>query len=139
MNIPKLGLLLALAGCVRGGQMVPLNDVASASGIPTLSMSLYGTGYGPATVTMPNGEVLTGNYRLAVGGAVSTGFATVSGPRGTAFGSGTSANIPMQNPFTVQAVGNRGTYMICQGSAGGMGHGEAVCTTNTKAEYQMMF
>jgi len=119
--------------------MVPLNDVASASGIPTLSMSLYGTGYGPATATMPNGEVLTGNYRLAVGGGVSTGFATVSGSRGTAFASGTGATVPMQNPFTMQAVGNRGTTMICQGSAGGMGHGEAVCTTNTKAQYQMMF
>ena len=119
--------------------MIPLNDVASASGVPTLRMSLYGTGYGPATVTMPNGEVLTGSYRLAVGGAVSTGFATVSGPGATASVNGAVATIPTQNPFTIQAVGNRGTTLICQGSAGGMGHGDAVCTTNTRAQYQMMF
>jgi hypothetical protein len=41
--------------------MVPLNDAANAAGIPKLDAVLYGTGYGPATVTMPDGEVLNGH------------------------------------------------------------------------------
>jgi len=88
---------------------------------------------------MPDGEILNGNYRLAVGGAVSTGFATVNGPRGTSVASGSSSAVPTQNPFTVQAVGARGTTIICQGTAGGFGHGDAVCMTNRGAQYQMMF
>jgi hypothetical protein len=83
--------------------------------------------------------VLNGHYRLAVGGAVATGFATASGPRGTAFASGSSSVVPMQNPFMLQAAGKGGTTMTCEGSAGGLGHGGAVCTTNHGAQYQMMF
>jgi hypothetical protein len=131
--------LQVLAGCAREADMVPLNDVANAAGIPKLDVALYGTGYGPATVTMPDGEVLNGHYRLAVGGAVATGFATASGPRGTAFATGSSSVVPMQNPFMLQVAGKGGTTMICEGSAGGLGHGGAVCTTNHGAQYQMMF
>jgi hypothetical protein len=54
--------------------MVPLNDAANAAGIPKLDVALYGTGHGPATVTIPDGEVLNGHYRLAIDGAVATGF-----------------------------------------------------------------
>jgi len=119
--------------------MAPLNAAATAAGIPKLDLTLYGTGYGPAIMTMPDGEVLQGHYRLAVGGAVSSGYATAVGPRGAATVSTTATTTPMQNPFTLQAAGNRGTTMTCQGSAGGLGHGDAVCSTNHGAQYQMMF
>jgi hypothetical protein len=129
----------ALAGCAREADMVPLNDTANVTGIPKLGLSLYGTGHGPATVTMPDGEILNGHYRLAVGGAVASGFGTASGPRGTTFVSGSSSVVPNQNPFMLQATGKQGTTITCQGSAGGLGHGDAVCTTNRGAQYQMMF
>lgn len=132
-------LLATLAGCGRQADMVPMNDAANAAGTPTLSMELYGVGYGPATFTMPGGEVLNGHYHLAIGGSVSTGFATVSGRRGTAFASDSSISTPMQNPFMLQAAGARGTSITCEGSAGGLGHGSAVCMTNHGAQYQMMF
>ena len=139
----KLTMLAAvgavLVGCAREADMVALNDAATAVGIPRLEVALYGTGYGPATVKMPGGEVLNGHYRLAIGGAVATGFGNASGPMGTAVVSGSSSVVPMQNPFMLQAAGNRGTTMTCQGSAGGLGHGGAVCTTNRGAEYQMIF
>ena len=131
--------LAALGGCARQADMVPLNDAASATGIPKLDVALYGTGYGPAVVTMPDGEVLSGHYRLAVGGANAVGFATATGPSGSGVASGTSSVISMQNPFTLQAAGSRGTAMVCQGSAGGLGHGGAICETNRGARYQMMF
>jgi hypothetical protein len=119
--------------------MVPMNDAANAVGIPKLDMVLYGTGSGPATFLMPDGEVLNGHYLLMVDGAVSTGFASVSGPRGSAFASGFSSMTAMQNPFVLQATGNRGTTVACQGTAGGLGHGAMTCTTNHGAQYQMMF
>lgn len=122
-----------LAGCGRAVEMVPLNDAASALGIPRMDVALYGTGYGPAVATMPSGEVLSGHYRLAIGGAVSNGFATAYTPRGSAIVSETAVSTPLQNPFTLQATGNRGTTMTCSGSAGGLGHGDAVCTTNSGA------
>jgi hypothetical protein len=102
-------------------------------------MSLYGIGYGPVTLKMRNGEILNGHYRLAVGGAVATGFGGASGPRGTTVVSGSSSVIPMQNPFMLQAAGAQGTTMTCEGSAGGLGHGGAICSTNRGAQYQMMF
>lgn len=82
---------------------------------------------------------MNGHYRLAVGGAVATGFGSAVGPGGTAVASGSSSLVPMQNPFTLQATGNRGTTIVCQGTAGGLGHGDTVCTTNHGAQYQMMF
>jgi hypothetical protein len=130
---------LALIGCAREADMVPLNDAANAAGIPRLDVALYGTGYGPATVTMADGEVLNGHYHLAIGGAVAVGFGTVSGPRGSMVGSSVASMAPMQNPFTLQAIGRAGTTMTCEGSAGGMGHGECICITNRGAQYQMMF
>ena len=131
--------LAFLGGCAKSVDMVPLNAEATAIGIPKMDVTLYGTGYGPASATLPSGEVLTGHYRLAVGGAVSSGFASATGPRGSAFASGSAVSTPLNNPFLLQATGNRGTSMTCSGSAGGMGHGDAVCTTNSGAQYQMMF
>jgi hypothetical protein len=131
--------LLGLAACSRTADVVPMNEAANALGIPKLDMMLYGTGSGPATFSMPDGEVLSGHYLLMVGGAVSTSFETASGPRGTAFTNGLSSVTPLQNPFVLQAAGNRGNTMACEGTAGGLGHGAMTCMTNHGAQYQMMF
>lgn len=61
-----------------------------------MDMTLYGTGYGPAAVTTPSGEVLNGYYRLAIGGTVSSGYATVYTPRSSALATGTSISTPMK-------------------------------------------
>jgi hypothetical protein len=137
--LPLLVVLVALFACARDADMVPLNPQAEQLGIPKLAATLYGTGYGPISVTMPDGEVLSGHYRLAVGGAVTAGFASTYGRGGSAAASSTAVSTPLNNPFTAQATGTRGTTMICEGSAGGMGHGDAVCTMRGGAQYQMMF
>ncbi len=131
--------VIAGAGCARVADMVPLNDAAVALGVPKMDATLYGTGYGPVTVLMPSGEVLQGHYRLALGGSTSNGIVTVATPRGSSVATATAVSTPMNGPFTVQATGPRGTTMVCQGSAGGMGHSDAVCTLNGGAQYQMMF
>ena len=128
-----------LAACARDGTMIPI-DANDPPGVPRLDMTLYGTGYGPATITMPDGEILRGNYRLAVGGTSTTVVGAVADNNGnTVVGSGSGTSVSLQNPFTLQAVGDHGTSMVCRGSAGGLGHGDAVCHTNHGARYQMMF
>jgi hypothetical protein len=82
---------LALAGCARSADVVPLNDAANTAGIPKIDLKLYCTGYSPVTVTMPDGEVLTGHYELTLGGAVATGFGTAVSPGRTAVATGSSA------------------------------------------------
>ena len=119
--------------------MIPLNPAAVTTGIPALAATLYGTGYGPATVTMPDGEILNGHYRLIIGGAISNGFASASGPRGSAFASASAMSVPFENPFVLTVSGAHGTTMICNGSGGGAGHVSALCETNHGAQYQMMF
>ncbi len=128
-----------LSGCARSADIMPLDDAARTIGVPKVDMELYGTGYGPVTVTMPDGEILTGHYQLAIGGTVSSGFATATGPGGSAFASGAATTVPINNPFILQATGNRGTSISCQGSAGGLGHGNTVCVTNRGAHYQLVF
>ena len=61
---------------------------------PRMDLTLYGTGYGSAVVTMPNGDVLNGNYRLAVGGVVTSGTAVAYTARWAAVVSGTSVSPP---------------------------------------------
>ena len=138
-----IAMAMSLAGCGmiavhRQAHVVPLNGVATAIGIPTIEMILYGTGFGPVIARMPSGETLQGQYRLAIGGAVTTGFGSAYGTGGAAFGSGTSISTAMNNPFTAQATGDRGSVMVCQGTAGG-GHGDCLCTLNGTARYQMVF
>ena len=133
------GVLLGLAACARSVDMVPLNPEARVTGIPKMDVTLYGTGYGPATATMPSGEVLNGHYRLALAGTFSNVSATAVGPRGAAYGTGSAFTQATQGNFTLQATGANGTTMVCSGTAGGMGHGDAVCIVNGAAQYQMMF
>lgn len=138
--------VLALAGCVppgglvRQADIVPLNEAATAAGTPTLTLVLYGTGYGPVTGTMPDGESLTGHYHLARDDAVAIGLGTAFGPRGgVTTATGVSAIQPTEGAFVLQAAGNRGTTIVCHGTAGGMGHGDMVCSTNHGAQYQVIF
>ena len=140
---PTASALLIVSACGiiqvhRQADVVPLNPAAIALGIPRMEAVLYGTGYGPVTVTMPNGEILTGHHRPAVGGTVTTGVGSAYNARGMSVATETAVSTPMNNPFTAQATGERGTIMMCQGS-GGEGHGDAVCTMNGGAQYQVMF
>jgi opacity protein-like surface antigen len=128
-----------LAGCARTADVVPLDDAATAAGIPKIDMTLYGTGYGPVTVTMPDGEVLTGHYQLSLSGMVSSGSATATGSSGSATVSGSAIAMPTTGSFVLQAVGNHGTSISCRGEAGGLGHGSTVCVTNHGAHYQLIF
>jgi hypothetical protein len=68
-----LGAVL-LAGCADTADTFPLNDAARKIGRPKVEFVRTGIGRGPITITMPDGEVLTGTWRVAFDGAVGMGF-----------------------------------------------------------------
>lgn len=132
-------ILLCLSACGRVGGMVPLNEEARRSGIPRVDMVLYGVGHGPVTFTMPSGEVLQGSYNLMIGGGVVTASVVGVGPGGMETAIGTGVSSPFTSPFVMSAASPQGTSIVCEGSAGGVGHGNVVCQMSNGARYHMIF
>lgn len=118
------------AACTDTGRTFPLDDASLAAGIPKFQFVRQGLNRGPVTVTMPDGEVLTGEYQVTDNAAVGIGFA--GGHTATAIGFGSG------RPVAVNAVGNRGTIMTCDGAIDIGGHGSLVCQTNHGTKYRIM-
>ena len=73
-------------------------------------------GKGPVTITMADGEVLTGQYRVAFGGSVGTAFG--SSARSGAWSG--SALVISDGPVQFVARGSK-TEMLCRGTSSTMG------------------
>ena len=86
-------------------------------------------GSGPVTVTMPDGEVVQGEYQLTENAAVGMG---AGGRTAAAIGYGSG------RPVVVNAIGNRGTMMNCEGALDIGGHGSVICETNRGQRYRTM-
>jgi hypothetical protein len=123
-------LCLLVAGCgpsilnpvTDTADVFPLNDAARKIGIPQASFVRLGTGQGPVTITMPDGEVLTGTYRVAFNTESSTGI-----------GLGFAGQISVAS---VQSVGSGimqfvahgpKTALLCKGYSTPAGHGQGQC------------
>ena len=98
-------LLAILGGCTDTGDAVPLNDQAHQLGTFKISFVRTGVGRGPVTIIMPDGEELTGEYRVAFNSALGTAF---SGTQ-TA-----SAIVVSDSPQQFVATGPR-TQILCWG------------------------
>lgn len=114
-----LVLLMALSGCTDTADTFPLNDAAHVRGPIKASFVRTGTGRGPVTITMADGEILTGEYRVAFGSSVGMGFA---GPVSA------SAIVITDGPVQFVATGPK-TQMLCRGTSTTMGHGNGQCQT----------
>lgn len=112
-------LLLLLAGCTDTADVFPMNDAAQHLGPVKASLMRTGTGRGPVTITMGDGEVLTGEYRVAFGSATGAAF---SGTQSA------SAIIITDGPVQFVATGPK-TQMLCRGNSSTMGHGNGQCQT----------
>jgi hypothetical protein len=110
---------MAVAGCSDSADVFPMNEPAKRLGPIKISFLRTGIGSGPVTITMADGEVLTGGYRVAFGGAV-----------GTAFAGGTSASaiIIQDGPVQFVAAGPK-TQILCRGNSSPFGHGNGQCQT----------
>ena len=106
----------------------PANSEAQAAGVPKIQYTSTGLGRGPVTVTMPDGEVLTGQFEVAQGGASATAF----GPHGT-----TSSAFAMSGGGNFYAAATAPhTSIICEGNVS-FGHGGGICRTTAGAIFQI--
>jgi hypothetical protein len=124
-------ILLALAGCTDQARMYPMDNAALQAGTPRVEFVRQGLGHGPTSVTMPDGEILRGEYQITENAAVGVAIAGARTSTAIGYGSG--------RPFVSNATGDRGTLMNCEGSVDIGGHGSGVCETNKGGKYRVMF
>lgn len=120
-----------LGGCTDQARVYPMDASAVAAGTPKFEFVRQGLGRGPVTVTMPDGEVLTGEYQITENAAV--GFGISGGRTSTAVAYGS------RRALVVSATGASGLVLNCEGSADIGGHGSGICQTSRGARYRVMF
>jgi hypothetical protein len=113
--------LVSVAGCTDTADVFPMNAAAQQLGPVQASFVRTGVGRGPVTISMADGEVLTGEYRVAFGGSVET---VVAGPWSA------SAVVIQDGPvqFVARGPGHR-CYVGATAPPWGMGHGNGQCQT----------
>jgi hypothetical protein len=114
-----LALFIVLGGCTDTADVFPLNAAARQLGPVRTSFVRTGIGRGPVTVTMADGEVLTGEYRVAFGSSVGMAFSGANSA---------SAIVISDGPVQFVMTGPR-TQMLCRGTSTTMGHGNGQCQT----------
>jgi hypothetical protein len=119
-----------LCSCTGQARIYPMDDASLKAGVPTIEFTRYGTGQGPVTITMPDGEILRGEFQVTENTVIGAG----------AFGRYTSSMIATgTSPVVIGATGDRGTIMNCEGAADVGGHGSGICQTNKNLKYRVMF
>lgn len=120
-------VLALLGGCTDTADTFPLNAAAKSLGPLKASFTRTGIGRGPVTITMGDGEVLTGEYRVAFGGSTAMVFAG---------GQSASALVITDGPVQFVASGPK-TQILCRGRSSTMGHGNGQCQTYEGAVWAM--
>ena len=118
-SIIVLGVALAFGACQDTADTFPLNPAARQIGEPKVSFVRTGIGRGPVTITMPDGEVLTGEYRVAFGGGEAFTFAG---------GQTASTLLITDGPLQFVARGPK-TQLLCRGTSTPFGSGSGQCQT----------
>ena len=114
-----LVVLAVLGGCADTADTFPMNAAAQRLGPIKASFVRTGVGRGPATITMEDGEVLTGEYRVAFGSSVGMAFSGTKSASAIVIGDG-----PVQFVLTGPK-----TQILCRGTSTTMGHGNGECQT----------
>jgi len=109
--------LIGLCGCADTADVFPSNDAAKQMGRPRVEFVRTGVGRGPVTITMPDGEILTGTWTVAFGGTIGMGFS-----------GGRSASAITIGDGNVQFVASGPkTEVLCRGQSSSFGHGAGEC------------
>jgi hypothetical protein len=114
-----VALLFSLAACSDTADTFPMNDAAKHLGHLKVSFVRMGVGRGPVTITMADGEVLTGEYRVAFSGSMGMAFSGRNSASAIVIGDG---------PVQFVASGPK-TEILCRGTSTPMGHGNGECQT----------
>jgi hypothetical protein len=129
--------VLLLAGCTvtveRDTHFYPNNSVAEAGGVLSGHWVGHGHLHGVADVTMPNGEVLNGDYSIIPFGGAS---AVVGGPLGLVSGESMSAG----GSGEANMRGPNGTAMTCGFQNNNLtGHGYGTCQSSPGGAYRLTY
>lgn len=111
--------LVSLSACTDSADTFPMNAAAQQAGPLKVQFVRTGVGNGPVTITLGDGEVLKGRYRVAFN--ESEGFA-FSGPYSA------SSVVISGGPVQFVATGPT-TQILCRGSSSTSGHGNGQCQT----------
>jgi hypothetical protein len=116
-----------LSSCTDTADTFPMNDAAKSLGPLKASFVRTGAGRGPVTFTMADGEILTGEYRVAFGTSTAMAF---SGGRSA------SAMVISDGPVQFVATGRK-TQILCRGTSTTMGQGNGECQTYEGAVWNL--
>jgi hypothetical protein len=123
LKIANFGIALVLVGllaaCADTADVFPLNDAAKQRGPVKVTFLRTGAGEGPVTITMADGEILTGEYRVAFGTSEGLAF---SGSHSA------SAIVISSGPVQFVATGPK-TQLLCRGTSTPLGRGNGQCQT----------
>jgi len=137
-------LLTACAVQPQTAGLYPANDAAAASGVARAVFTPNGTGHGAIALTMPDGEVIQGEYSIVRGGVVGFGtiYGSVYGATSTASYSGgtTSYSMPGASQGVASGVGERATRMDCEFINDNVsGHGNGACRSSRGGLYRLIY
>ena len=114
-----VAISVGLSSCADTADTFALNVQAKKLGPLKLAFERTGLGRGPVTITMADGEVLTGEYRVAFGASEWFAFSGAHSANGLVIGDG---------PVQFVARGPK-TELLCRGTSSPMGHGNGQCQT----------
>lgn len=119
-----------LAACAEPNCFYPPPPGLLETDTPRVEFS-RGPGYGPVTITMPNGETLYGGYQIAPDASYPIGSAQAQ--------SFSPVELPRVRQIVMSVRSRRGTILDCKGAIGVCGNGSAVCRTPRGEEYRVAF
>jgi hypothetical protein len=138
-------VLIFLPACTstKHARLYPFNELASQTGVLQAEYLDSGMGGGQVTITMPDGEILNGEYSTVDNSTVGFGsiYTSVYGTGGSAFGSGsaTSFSVPGSSPGIASFYGTNGTMMQCEYFVSRSGKGGGACKSADGALYRLHF
>ncbi len=168
----RLFFLIALYGCADYGSgiahLYPTNNKDMASGALRLEYKITARYHGEFSVSMPDGEIITGEFNVLTAGTTSSGsiFSSMYGTAnsrtnayasngtnyatGTAFGTASGSANGYGNTFSssssdigeglANGIGNRGTSIQCEYlNNNKSNHGYGACQTSKGVIYKMQY
>lgn len=135
-----LMVAISLCGCSREARLYPANPDAGA-GLLKARFTDSGMGKGPIEITMPDGEVLKGEFSTTDTSSYGFGTAIASSARaGPIIATGSSTAVAGSMPGVVTAIGPNGTSIRCEYQVNTFsGSGTGSCQTNRGAMYDIHF
>jgi hypothetical protein len=106
-----------------------LDDVAKLFGRPKVEFVGQGIGNRKVKITMPDGEILRGEYRVTENSAAGFAGAHVGAVPGYVSGRAT----------VIHATGESGVVMTCEGATEPGGHGSAICDTGARGKFRISY